>query len=296
MLAEMARSPITVETAAANRQHYEVPAAFFACMLGPHLKYSSCLWPDGTTTLEDAERAMLDLTTERADLHDGQRVLELGCGWGSLTLWMAERFPGSEITAVSNSGSQRAWIMARAAERDLGNVRVITADIGAFETGDRFDRIVSVEMMEHTRNWHALLDRVSGWLRAEGRMFVHVFCHRTSPYMFRDSGPASWMARNFFTGGMMPSFDLIERVDAPLVVEDRWRVGGEHYAATARAWLENLDHRHDLAIAALAPHAGRDARRAVRRWRQFLMACEELFAADGGREWHVGHYRLKHRA
>ena len=291
--AELCRAPVAIETDAANAQHYEVPAEFFVRALGPHLKYSACLW-DRARTLAEAEADMLALTCARADLSDGQDVLELGCGWGSLTLWMAERYPASRVTGVSNSASQRAFILARAAERGLGNVDVITADMRTFVAPGTYDRVVSVEMFEHLRNYHEVLRRIAQWLRPDGRLFVHVFCHRRFAYPFEVDGDGDWMARHFFTGGLMPSADLLPRFDDHLVVEDSFLLDGTHYARTAEAWLANTD-RHTAELRRVLDTAtGGDGARAVRRWRLFFMACAELFGHAGGSEWPVAHYRFRH--
>lgn len=288
-------APITVHTEAAKEQHYEVPAEFFQAVLGPRLKYSASLWPAGVTTLAEAEEAMLQLTSDRALLGDGQTILELGCGWGSLTLWMAEHFPHSVITAVCNSNSQREFVEARARERGLGNVHVTVCDVAALRPPGGFDRVVSVEMFEHVRNWEALLKRLAAWLDPGGRVFLHVFCHRQTPYLFETTGPGNWMGRNFFSGGMMPSFDLPALLAGPLVVEDRWAVSGRHYARTCRAWLRNQDRARKLLKPLFESVYEHQAGRWWRRWRIFFMACEELFRYRGGGEWFVGHYRLTRR-
>lgn len=295
-IAGLGSGPIARLPEAANHQHYEVPADFFRLVLGPRMKYSSCFYPQGTESLEQGEREMLALTARRAGLEDGMRILELGCGWGSLTLWMAEHLPAARITALSNSASQRHEILQRARARGLDNLEVITADINDFRTPGPFDRVVSVEMFEHMHNLPALLERVSGWLAPEGRLFLHVFCHGRFSYPFLDEGGRDWMARHFFSGGKMPAEHLYERFDRHLVVEQRWSVPGTHYARTSRQWLENLDHNRAGALESLGGREDRaGAALRLRRWRIFFMACEELFARDGGRQWFVSHQLLRRR-
>jgi cyclopropane-fatty-acyl-phospholipid synthase len=303
LLAVWRHAPVALHTDDANDQHYEVPTELFELMLGPRLKYSSAYWPAGVTTLAEAEEAMLSLTSERAELADGQEVLELGCGWGSLTLWMAARYPNSRITAVSNSATQRELIEKRAAALDLANVTVVTRDINDFGvdaagspdpalTG-RFDRVVSVEMFEHVRNHAELLRRVATWLRPDGKFFVHVFAHRDLLYPFETGGQADWMARHFFTGGVMPSHDLFLHLNDDLVVESSWAVDGTHYARTLEAWLERLDDQRDRVRQLFADTYGAaDADVWYHRWRVFNLASAELFGFRGGTEWHVSHHRL----
>jgi cyclopropane-fatty-acyl-phospholipid synthase len=309
LLRTLAAAPVAIDTDEANEQHYEVPTELFELMLGPHLKYSSALWPLGVSTLAEAEAAMLELTVERAQLVDGQDVLELGCGWGSLTLFMAERFPASRIVAVSNSATQREHIEKQAALRGLDNVTVVTADVNRLgDTGGdgggpgaaadlvraaAFDRVVSVEMFEHVRNHRVLTQRIARWLRPGGKLFVHVFAHRSDAYPFETGANADWMARHFFTGGLMPSHDLLLLSVRDLAVEDRWAVSGRHYARTLRAWLDRLDLHQDR-ILQLFADADDDVPPAARlhRWRVFTIACEELFAFRGGDEWHVTHLRF----
>jgi len=280
----------------ANEQHYEVPARFFELALGPHLKYSSAWWPEGTHTLADAEASGLAATCEHAGLVDGQDVLELGCGWGSLTLWMAANYRGSRITAVSNSASQRAWIQSEARRRGLPNVTVITADMNTFEAPGRYDRVVSVEMFEHMRNWRTLFGRVHEWLRPGGRFFMHVFCHRSTPYAFVDGGPSDWMSRHFFSGGMMPSDELALRFQDQLRFLARWRWDGTHYERTANAWLANVDQQRPAVLEVLQETYGDAAPQWLQRWRVFFMACAELFGFRGGQEWWVSHYLFERSA
>jgi cyclopropane-fatty-acyl-phospholipid synthase len=309
LLAALGAAPVAIDTDEANQQHYEVPTELFELMLGPRLKYSSAWWPPGVTTLAEAEEAMLALTCDRAELADGQDVLELGCGWGSLSLWMAERYPRSRITAVSNSATQREYIEKQAALRGLDNLTVLTCDVNRLGSGagvaggagdhadvvhdDAFDRIVSVEMFEHVRNHRMLTERIARWLRPGGKLFVHVFAHTSDAYPFETGGDADWMARHFFTGGLMPSHDLLLLSVRDLAIEDRWAVSGIHYARTLRAWLERLDADRDRIVQLLADSASPVAPSAsFHRWRVFTMACEELFAAAGGDRWHVSHYRF----
>jgi cyclopropane-fatty-acyl-phospholipid synthase len=294
--AELRRSPIAVDTAAANAQHYEVPAAFFQLVLGPHLKYSCAHWPAPHTTLAEAETSMLQLTVDRAQLRNGQQVLELGCGWGSLTLFMAAQFPQSRIVAVSNSSSQRAFIRERAARRGLTNVEVITADINEFDTLERFDRIVSVEMFEHVRNYAALFEKLDSWLTDAGRLFVHIFAHHRFAYTFEARGESDWMARHFFSGGMMPSESLFRQVQERFTVDAQWRLSGRHYERTANAWLDNMDRHRAEIDAVLASTYGPAQSAAWRaRWRVFFMACAEMFGYRDGSEWLVAHYRFRKR-
>jgi cyclopropane-fatty-acyl-phospholipid synthase len=293
LMDELAESAIAIETDAANEQHYEVPAAFYQQVLGERLKYSSALWPPGVDHLDAAEAVMLDQTCRNADLADGQDVLELGCGWGSLTLWMASHYPASRITAVSNSSSQRRHIEARAKDLGLANVEVVTCDVNELALDKAFDRVVSVEMFEHVRNYRELLERVAGWMKPDARLFVHIFCHRFLAYPFETEGEGNWMGRYFFTGGLMPASDTLLHFADDVVIERRWLYSGTHYARTARAWLENLDARKRQVRSIMQEAYGDEAAIWQQRWRIFFMACEELFGFDQGRQWLVGHFRFR---
>ena len=287
----MRQGAVTVHADAANRQHYELPPAFFQLCLGRRLKYSSAYYPTGHESLDEAEDAMLALTAVRAGLSDGQSILELGCGWGSLTLWMAEHYPRSTITAVSNSAPQREHILARCRELGLANVRVVTCDVERLELpAEGFDRCVSVEMFEHVRNHATLMRRMQGWLRPGGLLFVHVFAHRELMYPFETSGDDNWMGRHFFTGGVMPSADLLVFFQDHLRLRERWLLDGTHYQRTAEHWLARHDARRDEVLAVLRDAYGDAAPLWNQRWRMFWMACAELFGFRGGQEWGVAHY------
>ena len=293
LIKQLSQGPIAVATDEANDQHYEVPAAFYSYVLGPMLKYSCCHWPAGVTTLAEAEVAMMDLVIERAQIKDGQDVLDLGCGWGSFTLHAAQRFPQSRFVAVSNSNSQRVFITEQAARIGLENVSVITADINELKLSETFDRIVSIEMFEHMRKYQALGQLVSSMLKDDGQLFVHVFCHSKHAYLFEDKTDDDWMARYFFTGGTMPSADLLPRCFDTLSCTEQWWHSGDHYAKTAEAWLENMDrHRTEL-----QPHFqetyGDEAKRWWVYWRTFFMACAEHFNYSHGAEWHIEHYTFR---
>jgi cyclopropane-fatty-acyl-phospholipid synthase len=286
--------PIAERPDVANVQHYEVPPEFFALVLGPRRKYSCCLYDGGG--LASAEERALRETAAHAGLADGQDILELGCGWGSLSLWMAEHFPNARITAVSNSQGQRGYIEAQAAARGFANLRIVTADMNDFAPDGRFDRVVSVEMFEHMRNWPSLLRRIHTWLRPDGALFLHVFSHRAAPYLFHTEDKEDWIAQHFFTGGMMPSHGLIHHVAETFTVEQEWRWNGEHYARTARDWLANFDRNETAVMDVLRRVYGADAALWKRRWRLFFLATAGLFGHAGGEEWGVSHYRLRPNA
>jgi cyclopropane-fatty-acyl-phospholipid synthase len=293
-LADLRQSPIALHTDTANQQHYEVPPAFFELVLGPRNKYSCCLWSDGVETLAEAEEAMLDLTCTRAALAENQRILDLGCGWGSFSLYVAARYPSSTILAVSNSRDQGEYIRKKAVQLGLRNLEVRTADVNTFQPDERFDRVVSIEMFEHLKNYGRMLARIAAWLRQDGLLFVHMFVHRKLAYHYESEGPDDWMAQYFFTGGTMPSADLLAHFDEHLQVCDQWRVPGGHYQRTCEAWLANMKTNREAILPILARTYG--AYQVTRwwvRWRVFFLACAELFAFAGGDEWFVGHYRLQ---
>jgi cyclopropane-fatty-acyl-phospholipid synthase len=291
LLENLRQSPIAIETGAANAQHYEVPAAFYQYALGSHLKYSSCYWDEQTDNLDQAEARMLTITAERAELKNDQQILELGCGWGSLTLWMAEHFPGSHITAVSNSNSQREYIQQQAKQRGLDNIEVLTCDVNQLTFDKQFDRIVSVEMFEHMRNYDSLLSKVASWLTMNGKLFVHVFCHKQLAYPFETEGEDNWMGRYFFTGGLMPAQDTLLHFKQDLQLQQQWDLSGSHYQKTAEAWLDNMDkHQQEILAVFTNTYGEKQARIWQQRWRIFFMSCAELFGYSEGNEWRVAHY------
>jgi cyclopropane-fatty-acyl-phospholipid synthase len=273
-----------------------VPARFFELVLGPRMKYSSCWWNAQTANLAEAEEAMLEITAERAGIQNNQEILELGCGWGSLTLFLAEKFPLSQITAVSNSASQREFIVLRAKSRGLNNVRIVTADMNDFTLKEKFDRVVSVEMFEHMRNYRKLLQRISGFLKPDGRLFVHMFVHREFAYPFVVENATDWMAQHFFSGGIMPSADLLPQFTNDFTIEEIWKVNGTHYQKTAEAWLKNhQDHREEIEALFRATYGTQEGSKWWQRWRIFFLSCSELWGYQKGEEWFVSHYLMRGR-
>jgi cyclopropane-fatty-acyl-phospholipid synthase len=299
LITRLRQSPIAINTGDANAQHYELPCAFFELILGSHLKYSSGYYRHRAESLDQGEANMLELTAERAALKDGDRILELGCGWGSLSLWMAERYPRSRITAVSNSRTQKKFIDARADERGLKNLEVITCDVNhlSFPAETRFDRAVSVEMFEHMRNYELLMQRIAGWLEPGGTLFVHIFSHKTYAYPFEVRDESDWMAKYFFTGGIMPNDSLLLYFQKDLVIQEHWQVDGRHYARTSEHWLRNMDRHREAVEPILAETYGADqVRRWWGYWRVFFMSCAELWGYAGGQEWLVSHYLFRKKA
>ena len=296
LIEQLKNSPIALHPQKANEQHYELPCEFFLQTLGRYLKYSCCYFPDGVETLDEAEAAMLALTCERSELEDGMKILELGCGWGSLTLWMAAHYPQSHITAVSNSSLQRQFILERAQAQALSNIEVLTCDMNDFATEAQYQRVVSVEMFEHMRNYQKLLQKIASWLADEGKLFVHVFTHQKYAYPFETEGADNWLGNYFFTGGLMPSKELLTHFQDDVRLEKRWHLNGIHYQKTAQAWLENMDkHKHTILPLFIQTYGQKDAVAWWNRWRVFFMACSEVWGYRGGTEWGVSHYLFKKR-
>jgi cyclopropane-fatty-acyl-phospholipid synthase len=287
-------SVIALNTEEANEQHYEVPTEFFQAALGPHLKYSACIYPSDSATLGEAERHTLELYKARLDIRDGDNVLDLGCGWGSFSLWLAQHNAEVNVTAVSNSATQRCYIEERIAALGLTNLKVLTADVNELDLpAECFDKVISVEMFEHVRNYAALMARISCWMKPEGSLFIHIFCHKTLLYPFEVEGASNWMAQNFFTGGLMPAADTLLSFQDDLTFEEQWLHDGTHYERTARHWLENMDAQADAVTPSLEQAYGAAGASIWRqRWRMFFMACEEMFAYENGAQWQVAHYRF----
>ena len=287
-------SEIAIETDKANEQHYELPTAFFQAVLGKRLKYSACFFPHDHTTLDEAEEFALQIYSDRAQLQDGQEILELGCGWGSFTLWMAERYPNAKITGVSNSATQRQHILAEAEKRNLNNIQIITCDVNVLELKtNTFDRVVSVEMFEHVRNYQKLFEKIQSWLKEDGKLWCHIFCHRFLHYPFEIKSEYDWMSRYFFTGGLMPSTSTFLHFQDHLELSKHWQWSGTHYEKTANAWLENMDRNVEQLKPLFEQVYAQDAEAWWQRWRIFFMACAELFGFEQGQEWVVGHFLFK---
>ncbi|MGZ3872845.1 MAG: class I SAM-dependent methyltransferase [Mucilaginibacter sp.] len=294
LIDQLKASPIAVNTADANQQHYEVPTQFYRYCLGKNLKYSSCYYNPGVTELDKAEDDMLEITCQRADLQDGQQVLELGCGWGSLSLYMAARYPGSTFKVVSNSRTQKIYIDEQAKQRGITNLMVITADMNSFSIDEQFDRVVSVEMFEHMRNYTLLMKKVASCLKPGGKLFVHIFTHKEYAYLFEVKDDTDWMSKYFFTGGIMPSDDLLFYFNDDMAVEKHWHVNGTHYGKTAEAWLRNMDkHKAEIIPLFEKTYGKEQVLKWWVYWRIFYMACAELWNYNGGNEWLVSHYLLK---
>jgi len=294
LLDELKASPIAIHPKDANEQHYELPTAFFQYCLGRHLKYSSGYWKEGVREIDVAEEDMLELTCGRAELTNGQQVLELGCGWGSLSLFMAAKYPQSYFTVVSNSRTQKTFIDGQSAKRKLPNLEVITADMNAFHTEKKFDRVLSVEMFEHMRNYQKLMQMVASCLKQDGKLFVHIFTHKEYTYKFEVTDQSDWMSRYFFTGGIMPGDDLLLYFDEEMNIEKHWHVSGLHYSKTAEAWLRNMDlHKKEIMTIFSKTYGQAASLKWFVYWRIFFMACSELWKFNKGNEWMVSHYLFR---
>jgi len=291
---ELKNSPIAIETDKANEQHYEVPARFYQLTLGKNLKYSSSLFADKSTSLDEAESKMLELYCERAEVKDGMDILDMGCGWGSLSLHLAKKFPNASITGISNSASQREFILKKTTELGLNNVNIITANINDFEINSQFDRVMSVEMLEHVRNYQILFKRVNKWLRSDGKVFIHIFCHKEVAYPFEVHDDSDWMSKYFFTGGQMPALNLFYHFQDHLKIVQKWKVSGLNYSLTSERWLDNIDKNKEEILEIFKDvYGAKEAMKWFVYWRVFFMSCAELFGYKNGEEWLVGHYLME---
>ncbi|ATH07112.1 SAM-dependent methyltransferase [Halobacteriovorax marinus] len=291
ILNKLGETPMAIETQAANEQHYELPATFFTYALGRNLKYSCSLYERGAQTLDQAEDAMLELYCDRAQFSDGMKILELGCGWGSLTLHMARKYPQSEIIAISNSHGQREFIENKMQDEGITNVKIITKDINEFQISEKFDRVVSIEMFEHVRNYRPLFANISNWLKDDGKLFIHIFCHKDATYFFETEGDDNWMGKYFFTGGIMPSFDLFERVQDSMKLSQKWKINGQNYQRTSEDWFNKMEENSSTIMNLMKETYGEDqAKQWFNRWKIFFASCAELFGHNNGNEWFVGHY------
>lgn len=296
LIQELIHSPIAIETDKANEQHYEVPTQFYQYSLGHNLKYSSAYYDENCQNLDNAEDAMLNLYLQRSELTDGMSILELGCGWGSLTLWMAKHLPNAKITAVSNSSTQKKHIVAECEKHSLNNVEVITENVNTLELQTQFDRIISIEMFEHVRNYQQLFKNIATWLKEDGKLFVHIFCHKTLLYPFEVKNDDDWMSKYFFSGGLMPSSDTFLHFQDDLKIQHRWHIDGTHYERTANDWLALTDQNKDRILALFKESLNpEEAKIWLQRWRMFFMACAELFGYKNGTEWMVAHYLFSKR-
>ena len=289
---ELKNSPIAINTVDANEQHYEVPTEFFQLVMGEHMKYSCGYWHDGVKDFTQSEKDMLDITIERADLQVVQDVLELGCGWGSLSLYMAARFPKSRFVSISNSRTQKIFIDGEAKKRGITNLEIRTMDMNDFSVSEKFDRAVSVEMFEHMRNYQELLKRINGCLKDGGKLFVHIFTHKKYAYTYELNEGFDWMARYFFTGGIMPSDDLLFHFPDHFNQEEHWQVNGQHYEKTSNGWLKNMDANKKRILEIFQETYGEEYKKWFNYWRIFFMACAELWGYKNGEEWIVSHYRF----
>ena len=293
---KLKNSPIAIVPEKANEQHYEVPPKFFEKVLGSNMKYSSGYWYKNTINIDDSELIMLQKTTERAEIEDGMRILELGCGWGSLTLYIAKKFPNSTLVAVSNSKDQKQYILKKCIENNISNIVIETADMNDFSISQKFDRVISIEMFEHMRNYQKLLKRIDNLLFDDGKLFIHIFSHKLIAYPFINDGPSDWMAREFFSGGQMPSHNLLLHFQEDLIIDKMWRISGKHYSKTSQYWLENMDRNRKYIIEMFNEIYGKqNSQRWFQRWRIFFMSCEELFGYNNGNDWGVSNYLFKKR-
>ncbi|KAJ4830155.1 hypothetical protein Tsubulata_042905 [Turnera subulata] len=286
--------PIAIQTETAKAQHYELPTSFFKLVLGKNMKYSCCYFPNESSSLEDAEKAMLELYCERAKLKDGHTVLDVGCGWGSLSLFIAQKYANCKITGICNSTTQKAYIEEQCRDLQLHNLEIIVADISTFEMEASYDRIFSIEMFEHMKNYGQLLNKISKWMKQDTLLFVHYFCHKAFAYHFEDINEDDWITRYFFTGGTMPSANLLLYFQDDVSIVNHWLVNGKHYSKTSEEWLKRMDKNLASIKPIMESTYGKDqSLKWTVYWRTFFIAVAELFGYNNGDEWMVAHFLFR---
>ena len=294
IISALSKGVVAEKTSDANKQHYEVPPEYFYHVLGTNLKYSCSLF-DNVNLLDEAETSMLELYIERANIKDGHKILDLGCGWGSFSLYIAKKYPNTNITSVSNSSDQITYIKNEAQKRGLPNIKAYRMDVNSLELNTQFDRIISIEMFEHLRNYKLILSSLNNLLKPDGRLFIHIFCHKKLTYFYEMKNNFDWMTKYFFQGGIMPSKDIFEYFDDELEIINQWDINGNHYSKTCKAWLNNHYINRKKILDVFQKHYDKP-KIWFNRWRIFFLSCEAFFALNNGKEYFVSHYLLKKKS